>query len=48
MFGKINDVRLDRLENFIILIIKYYIYTKFTPLKKVSFETLRMNVISRL
>lgn len=49
LFGKLNNVRLHRLENLIILIIKYYIYTnKFTPSKRLSFETLKKNVISRL
>ena len=49
LFGKINKFRSNRLENLIILTIKYYIYTnKFTTSKKLSFEHLKKNIINRL
>ena len=48
LFGKINNLRLYRLENLIILTIKYYIYTnKFTPSKNLNIETLKQYLINR-
>ena len=49
LFGKINNFRSNRLENLIILIIKYYIYiTKFTTSKNLNFENLKTIVVNRL